>query len=114
MADNAKRLAGPTQPGTGATDIYTVPAATAGVIRNIHIANTTDSDAWLSLSIGASGVDSAASRFFDKVSVPGQGANSHGIIDWSGFLVLAAGEVLVAKQGTSGALTITVSGVEVT
>jgi hypothetical protein len=86
MADTAKRLAGPT------------------VLRNIHVSNETGSAATLTLSIGT---DAAGKRLYTALSIP---ANS--TLDWSGFIVLAAAEILQAFSGTASALTLTISGVE--
>lgn len=106
MADTAKRLAGPDDIPNSETTIYTVPSATTAVLRNIHIANTTGSAATIRLTIGATAVGTALLYDF---SVP-----ANGTYDWSGFLVMAATETLRATGGTNNALTVTVSGVEVT
>ena len=105
MADTAKRLYGPAQPTTTAATVYTVPASTTAIIRNIRVSNTTGSAATITMSIGA---NAAAAQIMSAVSVP---ANS--VYDWSGFLVLSATEIIQALQGTSSALTVTISGVEV-
>ena len=52
------------------------------------------------------GVTAALSLYFAFPIPP------NGSLDWSGFLVLAAGETLQALAGTSAALSLTVSGVE--
>ena len=106
MADTAKRLAGPAQLTTSAATQYTVPASTTAVVRNIHVANTSAAVAKFTMSIGT---DAAGTRFYDEVEIPVDGA-----LDWSGFLVLAATEVIQAKSDTATALTLTISGVEST
>ena len=105
MADTAKRLYGPAQPATTAATIYTVPASTTTVVRNIRVSNTTGTAATITMSIGT---NAAAAQIMSAVSVP---ANS--VYDWSGFLVMNAADILQALQGTSSALTVTVSGIEV-
>ena len=85
--------------------LYTVPALTTAIIRNIHIANTTGSAATIKMSIGA---DAAGTRLLGDVSIPAAGT-----YDYDGFMVLAAAETLRATGGTNNALTVTVSGVEV-
>lgn len=107
MADTAKRLAGPTQPGTSTGTLYTVPASTTTILRNIHVANNTAAAVTFTLAIGTAAT--AANRLYDAVSIP---ANS--TLDWSGFLVLAAAETLQALASAGTSLTVTVSGVEVT
>jgi len=106
MTDTAKRLAGPDDIPNSTTTMYTVPGSTTAIIRNIHIANTTTSAASIKMSIGA---DAAGTRILGDLVVP-----ANGTYDWSGFMVLAAGETLRATGGTNNALTVTVSGVEVT
>jgi hypothetical protein len=110
----SKRFYGPAQPGTTATNLFQVAVSRRAVLRHIVIANTTDLDAWVSFSIGTTGIDTAASRIADKLQVPAISTNSHGLIDWEPGLVLEAAEYLVAKQQTASALTVTVSGVEIT
>lgn len=105
MADTLKRLAGPTLLTATAVTVYTVPAATTGVVRAIHVTNETGAPATFTLSVG---VDGAGKRMFYQVPV----ANADMGLDWTGNLVLAAGEVLQAYSGTASALTLIVSGVE--
>lgn len=104
MPDTAKRLAGPAAVGTVAATVYTTPAATTTVLRNIHVANTTTGALTFNLSVGA---DAAGTRLYSGFSVPANGS-----LDWSGFIPLAATEVLQALASAAG-LTLTVSGVEV-
>lgn len=107
MADTAKRLSGPSALTTSAATQYTVPGSTSTVVRNIHVANTHASiAAKFTMSIGT---DAAGTRFYDSVEIPVGGS-----LDWSGFLVLATTEIIQAKSDTASALTLTISGVEVT
>lgn len=105
MADASGRIYGPAQPGTGNAVIYTVPAATTVVVRNIHICNTTANNATISLAIDASAA-TAANCWLSALSIPGNSS-----YDWSGFLHLDAADTLQALQGTASALTVTISGV---
>ena len=105
MADTAKRLAGPAQVSNSAATKYTVPSSTTTIIRNIHIFNGSDSAATFTMSIGT---DGAATRLYDAVSIPARGS-----LDWSGFMVMAATEIIQALSGTNNVLTLTISGVEV-
>lgn len=108
MADTPKRLIGPTQSGTADnSSAYTVPALTTTIVRSIHVSNPTGSAVTVTVAVGTTAT--AANRFLDAFSVP-----AGNTFDWSGFLVLAAAEVLNVKVGTATAVTITVSGVEVT
>jgi hypothetical protein len=106
MSDTAVRLAGPTLlTGTEAT-LYTVPADTTAILRHIRLANSTATAATVRLSIGAY---AAGTALLGDVSIP-----ANGTYDWSGFAVLAAAETLRGSAGTTNALAVTVSGVEVT
>lgn len=107
MAETLQRLY-TGQPGTADTLLYTVPGSTTTGIRGIHIANTTASAATITLGLNSGAALAAANHFLSAVSIP---ANSS--YDWTGLQVLEAGETIRALQGTSSALTVHISGVEV-
>lgn len=102
--DTAKRLAGPAALSATAATIYTVPGSTTAILRSIHVANTTGTVARFTLSIGT---DAAGKRLWSNVAIPAYDA-----LDWSGFQVMAATEIVQAFSDTASALTITISGVE--
>lgn len=104
MADTSKRLTGPTSLGNSAATVYTCPGTTTAQVVDIHVANTTGSDATLTLSVGA---DAAGTRLYSAQTVP-----AHGSIQRTGLVVLAATEIIQAYSGTASALTLTISGVE--
>jgi hypothetical protein len=106
MADTLKRLSGPTPLTTSAVTQYTTPAATTTAVRSIHVANESGSAATFTLSLGT---DGAGKRLFPAMSIA---ANS--VLDWTGNIVLNAGEILQALSGTGAALTLVISGVEET
>ena len=97
------------QPGTADTLLYTVPAGTRATVTAIHIVNTTGTAATITLGLNAGSALAAANHFLSALSVPGNGT-----YDWTGAHVLEAGETIRALQGTAGALTVHISGVEVT
>ena len=106
MADTAARLAGPTQLGTSASTVYTVPASTTAIIRSILVCNTTGDQVKFTMSIGA---DAAGTRIFmDRVIAPRM------TFEYHGFIVLTAAGTLQAFADTATAATLTVSGVTVT
>ncbi len=106
MTDTAVRLGGPASLTTSSATLYTVPASTKTVVRSIHLTNTSASQVTgIKLSIGA---DAAGTRFLGDVVMV---ANS--TYDWSGFLVLAAAEILKGQAGTTNVITYTISGVEI-
>lgn len=105
MPDVSGRIYGPAQPGTTNATLYTVPASTTVVVRNIHVCNTTATAATISLAINGTAA-TAANCWLTALSIP---ANSS--YDWSGFLHLSTADTLQALQGTASALTMTISGV---
>jgi hypothetical protein len=114
MADTITQAYGPAQPGTTIANLYQCPVSTQFVIRNITVTNTTDSPATLFLSVGTTGIDTDASRIVDELQVPGA-AGTHGLVLIEPvMLVVEASQYITGKQGTASALTVTISGIEVT
>ncbi len=105
MADTAKRLSGPALLTGSAATVYTVPASTTTILRSVHVSNETGSTATFTMSIGT---DASGKRLWTALDIPTKSS-----FDWSGFIVLAAAEILQAFSGTASALTLTTSGVEV-
>ena len=105
MADVAKKMY-EGQPGTADTLLYTTVAA-GGIVRSIHACNTTGAAATLTLGLNAGAALAVANHFVSAISVP-----ANATYDWSGFQVLDASATIRALQGTSGAITVTISGVE--
>ena len=105
MADVAKKMYAGT-PGTTDTLLYTTVAA-GGIVRSIHVANTTGTAATLTLGLNAGAALAAANHFLSAVSIP-----ANATYDWSGFQVLDGSGTLRGLQGTASALTVTISGVE--
>lgn len=93
------------RPGTGDTLLYT-DGGNGTIVRGIHVANTTDTDATITLGLNAGGALAAANHFLSALTVP-----ANGVFDWSGFAVVSASGTIRALQGTSNALTVTISGV---
>lgn len=104
MADTPKRV-GPIAVAAVAATVYTVPAATSIIIRNIHVANTGALPLSFNLSIG---VDATGTRIYSGFSIP-----ANGTLDTSTSIVLNAAEILQTFASAVG-LTLTISGVEVT
>ncbi len=105
MPDVAKRLVGPVALPNTTTWFYTTPANTTTIVRSIHVATLTSGAVNFSMTIGGG---AAAMSFFNGFPVPGGGA-----LDWSGFLVLHAGDVLQMMANAANMLVVTISGVEV-
>lgn len=96
------------QPGTSDTLLYTAPAGGA-IVKSLIVTNTTGTAATISIAwpAGASGVDAAEDLLAAK-SVP---ANDYIQMEMS--QVLANGETVRALQGTGSALTVHLSGLEI-
>ncbi len=97
------------QPGTGDTLLYTAPGATSTIVKQITVGNTTGTAATLTLGLRSGGTLAAANQVFTAKSVP---ANDTLVIPLTH--VLLTGETIRALQGTSSALTVHISGVELT
>lgn len=104
MPDTAKRLVGPLILTTASAALYTAPASTVALVRNIHVAGTATGGFYLGIGGTTSNL-----LLYNNFVVGAQTA-----FDWSGFLVLAAGEALHGYASGANALSITISGIEVT
>ena len=97
------------QPTTSATTLYTTPASTSTIVKNILMTNTTATDATITISfVPSGGTAGATNRVFTGYTVK---ANDTVAVDLSS--VLSTSDFISALQGTSGAITIYISGVEV-
>lgn len=97
------------QPGTTATTLTTAGAGKQQIIKSISICNTTSSSATLTLSrVASGGSASASNRIFSEINVLPKETKS---FDTS--TVLETGDFLSALQGTASAITLSISGVEV-
>ena len=112
MARTPKRIVGPALIATGPTTVYTVPALTKTILRHVHIQNPTGSAVTYTLSIGA---DAAGTRLFQTFSIPAAAAGvTDSVRDHFWYQVMDAAEILTVSAGTNNALTITISGDEIT
>ena len=99
MATSAKQFYVGT-PSTSNTILYTVPASTTAIVKNIVLTNTTGSDATITLQ--AAGKDLISSHTVK--------AKDAVFIDLN--FVMNAGQTIVASQGTANAINVFISGVE--
>ena len=112
MAQTAKRLYGPAQVATGPATVYTVPALTKTLIRQIHFNNPSASPVTVTLSIGA---DATATRYFDSYSIPAKAAGVTGsFLDVFPYMVMDAAEILTLSAGTNNILVVFIFGDEFT
>ena len=112
MARTPKRLYGPAQIATGPTAVYTVPAATKTIVRQVHVSNPSGSAVTLTLSVGA---DGATTRLWSTYSIPAAAAGvSDSVRDIFMYLPMEAAEILTLSAGTNDILVIVVTGDELT
>ena len=88
-------------PGTASTTLYTVPANTTTIVKNIVLCNTTGTAATVTLTAGGQTIINAFSIE----------ANNTKTLDLS--LVMAATDTITGLQVTASAVSVYVSGVEV-
>ncbi len=101
MPNVIKPLSRTTLTTTTSTTLYTVPSATTTVVTNIAVSNTTGSPATVTISLN----DVA---LLSGVSIP---ANSTSLIDLK--QALTATQTIKGGAGTGSALTIHITGVEI-
>ena len=112
MPRTAKRLYGPAQIATGPATVYTVPALTKTIIRQIHVSNPSASPVTLTLSIGA---DAAGTRLFSTFSIPAAAAGvTNSVQDFFWYQIMDAAEILTLSAGTNNILVIVINGDEIT
>ena len=110
MTDTAKKMY-QGQPAGSDTLLYTPPATGATVLA-IHVANRTAIPATITIGLNASGTLAAANHFLSALSVP-----ANGTYDWTGMAQLDASATtgtIRGLQGTASALTVIISGNEIT
>lgn len=105
MADVAKKMY-TGQPSNTDTLLYTAPS-TGAVVRSIHIANTSANAVYIHLGLNAGATLAVANHFISHLSIP-----AYGTYDWTGFAMLDANGTIRAQAETTGALTVSISGVE--
>lgn len=109
MGDVAKRLAGPVLLSSGGATLYTVPASTLTIVRNIHVSNVQNAAVNnFTLGIGTGGSIPAGGNLFNSFII-----GPASMLSWSTFLILNTGDQLIGISGASNVLNITISGVEV-
>ena len=110
MAFTEKNLARQAVNNAGET-VYTVPASTVTIVKDIHICNNTSFDRWVSLWLVPNG-DSASDEniMFFEWEVP-----KNDFVHWVGFQTLdTVGDTIHASAEVTDAITVTISGAEIT
>lgn len=111
MARIPKRLFGPIQIATGPTTVYTVPALTKTILRQLHISNPSASPVTFTLSIGADGV---TTRLWSTYSIPAAAAGvTDSVRDIFLYIPMDVAEILTLSAGTNNILVIVGTGDEI-
>jgi fructose-specific phosphotransferase system component IIB len=105
---NSKKLYWGT-PGTTEATLYTVPASTSTFVKEIWLCNTTSAAATFSLSIvNSGGTAGTSNRIIAAKSIP---ANDIVVIACQEHM--DTGDFISGLQGTSSAINVRITGVEV-
>jgi hypothetical protein len=93
-----------------AVTIYTTPALSQDVIKNIDITNTSATAVGVTMNlVPTGGTAGVANQFFGSISVP---ANS--TLHWTGTQVMNAGDFISVVASVTAVTNIMVSGLEST
>jgi len=106
MAFTQKRLAGPQAMATSAGNIYTTPASTSTIVKQIMLCNTDSATQTATLYVADYTAAAAAKTIFKAISLD---PSETTILNLS--LVLATGEKISGLASNVG-VTITISGIE--
>jgi hypothetical protein len=106
-----EKTLGQAQIATGsATTLYTAPASTRAIVKDIQVCNVTAAAVTITIWVDPDGTGATdAEAILESYSIPAQD-----FLHWSGYLVLQAAATIKAQAGTGSAITITVSGAELT
>lgn len=109
MAEDAQLLAQQTLTGGATQDtLYTVPASTQTIIKNITFVNFHASTAaWVKVWVGGS---ATSNLLHEEVSLEADG----GLLEFTGTLTLEAAQTLVVEAENASSITANVFGVELT
>lgn len=88
-------------PGTTSATLYTVPASTTTILKNVVLSNTTATTAVVTIGVGGKNI-------LTNYTVA---ANDTAVVDLS--LVLSASDTITCVQTTANAVNVFLSGVEV-
>jgi|SRR3970040_854624 len=97
--------------GVTAETLYTVPASTTSVVKDVHVCNNSAADCYLSLWLVPNGQSPTDENvMFYQWVVP-----ANDFVHWIGFQVLdTTGDTIRALAETADQLTVTISGAEIT
>ena len=90
-----------------AETLYTVPASTKAIIKDIHICNNSASNCWVSLWLVPNGSSASDENvMFYQWNVP-----ANDFVHWNGYQILdTAGDTIQAQSETADQITCLISG----
>lgn len=96
--------------GVTVETIYTVPASTVGIVKDIHICNNSSADCYVSLWLVPNGDSNTDENvMFYQWNIP-----ANDFVHWTGYQVLdTAGDTIQALAETADQATVTISGAEI-
>ncbi|MDR7001550.1 hypothetical protein [Neobacillus niacini] len=100
MANTPKQLYANT-PSTTSNTVYTVPASTTTIVKDITMVNTTATAATITISINGKNI------------ISGYTINPNDTVSLPCSVVIPASQAITALQGTVNAVNLFISGVEV-
>ena len=109
MAFLEKNLARQAVNSTGET-LYTTPASTTTVVKDINIANNGTGDCYVTIWL----VPDTASRTNENILISTMSVPENDIRHWSGYQILETGGTIQAQSETSDQITLSISGAEIT
>lgn len=107
MAESYKKLyQGQPAAAASTTTMYTVPAATSAIVKQMRIVNTSTTTA-TTIKIWNGGTADS------NVILPATSIDAGGFAEFDGTITLATGETLIGQTGAA-TITVTIYGVELT
>lgn len=94
------------QPGTSSATVYTVPASTNVKLESMILCNTTSTAATITMSVVPSGGTAGVTNRI----MSGQPVAANSMVPFDIHAYMVTGDFIAALQGTSSAITVTISG----
>lgn len=96
--------------GTAVVSLYTVPASTTGIVKNIVLTNGDSANRAATIWLVPSGAgESGTNVLINGASVP-----TNGVIDWEGFQPMNASGTIRGSASVDNQVTVTIGGAEIT
>ena len=91
---------------TSVDTLYTVPASTTAIVKDIQVCNTSATSATITIWIDPNGTSATdAEAILSNWNVP-----ANDFVHWSGFIVMSAASTIKATAGTTNVLAVSING----